>query len=91
MDYKVKMTTKIPREIVKLLNINESTIFLTSFEDGQLVIEPINGEEWEEYDDFEDFYDNDINDDENEDCIDLEECACCPPFCLLCKRCILED
>jgi len=37
----IKITTELPREFSKALRINEHTIFITSYKDGKLIIEPI--------------------------------------------------
>lgn len=48
MDIKMKFTINIPEEIRDMLELDEDTLFVTSYEDGILSVEPILDEEEDE-------------------------------------------
>jgi len=58
MDIRTKISVTLPDGLIKALGIGEDTAFFTSFIDGQLVIEPVDEDEYEETEDesFEDEY-----------------------------------
>ena len=58
MDLRTKISVTLPDGLIKALGIGEDTAFFTSFIDGQLVIEPVDEDEYEETEDesFEDEY-----------------------------------
>lgn len=53
MDVKMKFTINIPEEISDMLGIDEDTLFVTSYEDGILSVEPILDEEEDEDEEYE--------------------------------------
>lgn len=57
MDLKLKLTVTLPEELTETLGITENTLFGTSYEDGHIIIESYNEDEFvspdEEYDEDE--------------------------------------
>ena len=51
MDIRTKISVTLPNRIIEALGFDEDTAFFTSFVDGQLVIEPVDEDEFEETED----------------------------------------
>ena len=49
MDFRMKITLTLPEEMIKTMGITEDTLFITSYENGQIQIEPYDevGRIWE--------------------------------------------
>lgn len=86
MDIRAKITVTLPKELIDTLEINDETLFSTYFEDGKLIVEPIDETCGADYDE-----------DDEEYCEDEEEgevperCLNCPRFCHICQECTLQD
>ncbi len=63
MDFRMKITLTLPEEMIKTMGITEDTLFITSYENGQIQIEPYDEDDIE--DDFpdEDAFDEEYDDD----------------------------
>ena len=55
MDFRMKITLTLPEEMIKTMGITEDTLFITSYENGQIQIEPYDEDDIEDIEDFEDF------------------------------------
>ena len=51
MDIRTKISVTLPDGLIKALSVDEETVFFTSFINGQLVIEPIDEDEFNNTDD----------------------------------------
>ena len=40
MDFRMKITLTLPEEMIKTMGITEDTLFITTYEDGQIHVEP---------------------------------------------------
>ena len=62
MDFRMKITLTLPEEMIKTMGITEDTLFITTYEDGQIYIEPYDedelAEDFPEDDEFNDDYDD---------------------------------
>ena len=85
MEIKFKVILNIPTESIEALGITEDTLFKTTVEDGKLVLEMLEDEDFDE----DEFDDDDYDDDDIVEC----ECGCnnCEHFCHHCGRCVLDD
>lgn len=50
MDIRAKISVTLPDELISALEIDEDTAFTTSYENGRLIIEPVDDDEFEEPD-----------------------------------------
>ncbi len=107
MEFHCKLIYKLPEEAIRLLGINEDTVFETYFEDGSLVIRPISEDDLSveakkvtsscdgdcETCIFEECcpYEED-EEDNDDDCFPgSEECEYCEYYCRHCKKCTLDE
>ena len=66
MDFRMKLTLTLPEEMIKTIGITEDTLFITTYEDGKIYIEP-----YDEDDLAEDFpNEEELNDDYDDDAMD---------------------
>ena len=47
MDIRAKISVTLPDELISALEIDEDTAFITSYENGRLIIEPVEDDEFE--------------------------------------------
>ena len=57
MDFRMKITLTLPEEMIKTMGITEDTLFITSYENGQIQIEPYDEEDLEDDFPYEDAFD----------------------------------
>lgn len=78
MDINFKLTFNIDPALAEALELNEDTLFETFYDDGKIIIQTI---------DADDFIEEDLEDD---DC-EFDECKDCPCFCQNCGKCTYDD
>lgn len=69
MDFRMKLTLTLPDEMIKTIGITEDTLFITTYEDGKIYIEPYDEDDLAEdfpneeelNDDYDDAMDEDIS------------------------------
>ena len=76
MEIKFKVILNIPTESINALGITEDTLFKTTIEDGKLILEMLEDENFDDDDDFEEC-----------EC----GCDNCEHFCHRCGRCVLDE
>ncbi|MBQ8408419.1 MAG: hypothetical protein IJY39_06090 [Clostridia bacterium] len=63
MDFRMKITLTLPEEMIKTMGITEDTLFITSYENGQIHVEPYDeddlAEDFPDEEEFEEDYDDD--------------------------------
>ncbi len=63
MDFRMKITLTLPEEMIKTMGITEDTLFITTYEDGQIHVEPYDeddlAEDFPDEEEFEEDYDDD--------------------------------
>ena len=68
MDFRMKITLTLPEEMIKTMGITEDTLFITTYEDGQIHVEPYDEEDlaevFPENDELNDDYDDDEMDED---------------------------
>lgn len=63
MDIKTKFRFDIPEALIEALGINDDTVFIVSYENGSITVEPLTEEEnIEEIEEYEDEIDNAFED-----------------------------
>ena len=56
----MKITLTLPEEMIKTMGITEDTLFITSYENGQIQIEPYDEEDLEDDFPYEDAFDEEF-------------------------------